>query len=99
MPLQRPSPLVALTDVASRTVAPALLPAAESLFSNLLAPLRGLAFWAAILLPLTYVPMVFGDVGATLGLVGAESHLVVVLLVCNAVAFLIGHGHNLPDES
>lgn len=52
---------------------------------------RAAAFWAAILLPVAYVPAVYG-VGA---FDGAWSTL--ALLVVHMLCVVIGHGHNRPD--
>ncbi|RLM57494.1 hypothetical protein DVK02_06940 [Halobellus sp. Atlit-31R] len=45
------------------------------------------SFWAAIVLPVTYLPLVVG------GLTGGESILFVWLVALNALAFVFGHGH------
>lgn len=52
---------------------------------------RAAAFWAAILLPVAYVPAIYG-VGV---FDGAWSTL--ALLVAHIVCVVIGHGHNRPD--
>jgi len=65
---------------------------AISFAASMLGPVRTAAFWSAVALPLTYLPMV-----AT----GAVWDLPVVfcaLLALNAVAFLVGHGHD-PDTA
>jgi hypothetical protein len=49
--------------------------------------LRGVSFWAAILLPITYLPLLSG------GLAGGEALLFVALIAINAGAFVLGHDH------
>jgi hypothetical protein len=51
------------------------------------APLRFVAFWAAVALPFLYVPLLFG------GLQGSEPLAFGLLLAANALALVIGHGH------
>lgn len=60
---------------------------AASIASTMLAPVRATAFWSAVMLPLIYLPLV-----AT-GLVWNRPMAFGALLVLNAVAFLVGHGH------
>lgn len=54
-------------------------------------PVRFVAFWLAVLLPLTYLPLL-----ATGVLTG---HLVTLagMLGLNAVAFVVGHSYNRPE--
>lgn len=85
--------MAALTHAASRTLPPTLKPMAESLVTGLLAPLRGVAFWGAILLPVTYLPMLFAETGPS------EPALLLALIVLNVLAFVVGHGHKQPDDS
>jgi hypothetical protein len=49
--------------------------------------LRGVSFWAAILLPITYLPLLSG------GLAGSEALLFVALIAVNAGAFVLGHDY------
>lgn len=49
--------------------------------------LRGVSFWAAIVLPIIYLPLLSG------GLSGGETLLFVALLAVNAGAFVLGHDH------
>jgi len=49
------------------------------------APLRFLAFWAAVALPFLYLPLLVG------GLDGQQVTVFVALLLANAVALVIGH--------
>jgi hypothetical protein len=51
------------------------------------APLRFIAFWAAVALPFLYVPLLAG------GLQGQQTVVFVGLLVANAVALVLGHEH------
>lgn len=98
MPLQPPSPLTVLSVAATRTVPPAIQPAAESVVRRSLASVRVFAFWTAILLPLVYLPALFGGGSDTLGLVG-QPLVVLGLLALNLLAFLVGHDHNLPEDA
>jgi VIT1/CCC1 family predicted Fe2+/Mn2+ transporter len=63
----------------------------ESMSSTLrrtvLAPIRFLSFWAAVLLPLVYLPLVHN------GLTGGETTVLAVLLAANAVALVVGHDY------
>jgi hypothetical protein len=54
---------------------------------SVLDPLRFLAFWASILLPLTYLPLLHG------GITGSELTVLAALLVANVVALIVGHGY------
>lgn len=56
--------------------------------ATLLAAPRALAFWAAIVLPLAYMPLL------TRGLTPEEVPMFVGLLLANVAALLVGHGHN-----
>lgn len=69
-----------------RTTAADLV-SSTTLRRSVLAPLRFLSFWAAVLLPLTYLPLVHG------GLTGNESTVLAALVVINAVALVVGHGY------
>jgi hypothetical protein len=48
---------------------------------------EALTFWAAILLPVTYLPLLFGGLG------GSEALLFAGLLACNVFALVAGHNH------
>jgi membrane protein required for beta-lactamase induction len=50
-------------------------------------PVRRVAFWAAIALPMAYLPLLVG------GLQGIEITLFLALLALNVVAVTIGHGY------
>jgi len=65
---------------------------AISFAASMLGPVRAAAFWSAVALPLTYLPMV-----AT-GAVWDRPVVFCALLALNAVAFLVGHGHD-PDTA
>jgi len=58
-----------------------------SVAASLLGPVRTAAFWSAVGLPLVYLPLV-----AT-GAVWNRPFVFCALLLLNAVAFLVGHGH------
>ena len=60
---------------------------AVSAAASLLVPVRTAAFWSAVALPLAYLPLVATGAMWDLPLVFCA------LLVLNAVAFLVGHGH------
>ncbi len=51
------------------------------------APLRFIAFWAAVALPFLYLPLLVG------GLRGQQVTVFVGLLFANVVALVIGHEH------
>ena len=48
---------------------------------------RGMSFWAAILLPLVYLPLLSGSLGPQTGLI------VIGLLGLNLIALFVGHNH------
>ncbi len=50
------------------------------------------SFWAAIVLPVTYLPLLAG------GLTGGEVLLFVALVAVNAGAFVLGHDYNPADD-
>ena len=60
---------------------------AAALIDVLGRPVKRVAFWAAIALPMTYLPLLAG------GLRGVEVTLFLALLSANAVAIVIGNGH------
>ena len=95
MTLQRPTPLLALTAAATESV---LQPVAESTARRLLAPVQGVAFWSAIVLPLTYLPILFSDAASASGPLGSDLPLVALLIVVNVLAFLLGHDHKRPAD-
>ena len=51
------------------------------------APLRFVAFWAAVALPFLYLPLLYG------GLSGEETLVFGFLLALNALALVLGHSH------
>ena len=67
-------------------------PALETLRSAVLPPVRALAFWTAIALPLIYVPML-----AT-GVVWEHPLTLLSVFLLNGVALLVGHGHKQPSD-
>ena len=54
--------------------------------------LRVASFWAAIALPVTYLPLLAG------GLTGSEALLFVTLVAVNAGAFVLGHDYDPADD-
>lgn len=66
----------------------ALPGSAAAVAASVLRPVRAVAFWAAVALPLVYLPLfVTGAVWDRPLAFGA-------LLALNFVAFLVGHGHD-----
>lgn len=61
--------------------------AAVSVGRRLQTPLRAGAFWAAIVLPFLYLPLLVG------GLAGSELVAFFGLMAANAVALLVGHDY------
>lgn len=55
--------------------------------TTILATLRRLGFWAAVLFPLTYLPVLYGVVGDT------GPVLVASLFVLNVCCLLLGQGY------
>ena len=51
------------------------------------ATVRGMSFWAAILLPLVYLPLLLGGLGSQTGFVFLG------LLALNLIALFVGHTH------
>jgi hypothetical protein len=60
---------------------------ASELVRSVARNLRGVSFWAAIVLPAVYLPLLSG------GLAGTEALLFVGLIAVNAGAFVFGHDH------
>lgn len=61
--------------------------AVTSLCRALVAGLRALAFWVAVVLPLAYLPMLY-EVGIT-----PSATTLVGLVAIHVVAIVVGHGH------
>ena len=57
--------------------------------AHLLRPLEAVAFWSAIALPFLHVPLLLRGLETT-----GELFTFFALLVLNAVAIIVGHGHN-----
>jgi hypothetical protein len=55
---------------------------------TLVRPVQAAAFWAAVTLPLAYLPAL------ALGIDTMSARIVATLLVANAVALVVGHGYN-----
>lgn len=55
---------------------------------HVLSPIRALSFWIAVALPFLYLPLLAMDLSRR-PVIGAF----LALLLCNAVALLIGHSH------
>ena len=81
------------TDRRART-APETLPALADRFgsvtTHLLSPVRAAAFWLAVLMPLTYLPLLAS------GQIAERPTAFVLLVTLNAVAFVLGHSHRSP---
>ncbi len=58
---------------------------------SVLRNLRIASFWAAIVLPITYLPLLAG------GLAGGDALLFAALVAINAGAFVLGHDHDPAD--
>jgi hypothetical protein len=72
-------------------VAGVISPAASrlrTLSSGVAGPIRPTAFWFAVLLPFTYVPMLAS------GFATDHAAAFLVLLASNVLAFVLGHSHN-----
>jgi len=50
-------------------------------------PLQALSFWTAVLLPLAYLPLVANGLG------DGETSVLFALVLTNAAALVLGHGH------
>jgi len=55
---------------------------------TLLAPVRGFAFWLAIVLPFLYVPLLVAGLESS-----ATRTVFGVLVLANAIALLVGHSY------
>lgn len=66
-------------------------PTFEMLRAVVLPPVRALAFWTAIALPLLYVPVLTTDV------VWEHPLALLALFLLNGAALLVGHEHRQPD--
>jgi len=53
---------------------------------------RGMCFWAAILLPLVYLPLLSGGLGSETGLI------VIGLLTLHLIALFVGHNHTNSNQ-
>jgi hypothetical protein len=56
------------------------------------ATVRGMSFWAAILLPLVYLPLLSGGLGSQTGFI------VIGLLALNLIALFVGHNHTNSNQ-
>ncbi|MFD1643611.1 hypothetical protein [Halohasta litorea] len=56
------------------------------------ATVRGMSFWAAILLPLVYLPLLSGDLGSQTGLI------VIALIALHLIALFVGHNHTHTNQ-
>ena len=52
--------------------------------------LRRVAFWAAVALPLVYLPVVFAPLSV-------DAPVIAALVGAHAVALYVGRGHRLPE--
>lgn len=55
-------------------------------------PVQRLAFWGAVLIPFSYLPLLSVGVDGTRGAL-----LLAALLIANVAALVVGHGHNRDD--
>ena len=58
----------------------------------LVRPVEAIAFWAAIVLPFLYIPLLVAGIDTFERLV-----VFVGLILLNVVAFIVGHHYNLPS--
>jgi hypothetical protein len=77
----------------SGRVADALLDNARTVADHVRPLLQATAFWSAVAMPFLYVPLLLG------GLTSGEAATFVGLLVANAAALVLGHGHRADDRS
>ncbi|WP_253739006.1 hypothetical protein [Halohasta salina] len=56
------------------------------------ATVRGMSFWAAILLPLVYLPLLSGGLGSQTGFIFLG------LLAVNLIALFVGHNHTHTNQ-
>jgi len=56
------------------------------------ATIRGMSFWAAILLPLVYLPLLSGGLGSQTGFI------VIGLLGLHLIALFVGHNHTHTNQ-
>jgi hypothetical protein len=56
------------------------------------ATIRGMSFWAAILLPLVYLPLLSGGLGSQTGFI------VIGLLALHLIALFVGHNHTHTNQ-
>jgi hypothetical protein len=56
------------------------------------ATVRGMSFWAAILLPLVYLPLLSGGLGSQTGFI------FISLLAVNLIALFVGHNHTNSNQ-
>jgi hypothetical protein len=59
---------------------------------GLRATVQGVSFWAAILLPLVYLPLLSGGLGPQTG------YIVIGLLALNLIALFVGHSHPQTNQ-
>lgn len=79
-----------MIPVSSRTVTSIPGPARSNAYTAVERAADGLrtaAFWATVLLPALYVPVLYG------GIAGQRTGIALLLLALNAVCALIGHDH------
>jgi hypothetical protein len=56
------------------------------------ATVQGMSFWAAILLPLVYLPLLSGGLGSQTGLI------VIGLLALHLITLFVGHNHTNSNQ-
>ncbi|WP_231185306.1 hypothetical protein [Haladaptatus sp. DYF46] len=61
--------------------------AVETAGKKLLAPVQFIGFWAAVTLPLGYLPFLYG------GSITDSADVLALLFVLNLVAMVVGHGY------
>lgn len=76
------------TDLPTPSAPAALAATAQETATTLADTGRATAFWTATGLPFVYLPMLFG------GLAADHPLTIAALLTLNALALLVGHGHD-----
>lgn len=66
--------------------------AAVSNYEVLFRPLEALGFWAAVVLPFVYVPLIVAGVHTT-----SEAAAVAVLVTVHVLALVVGHRYRLDE--
>lgn len=85
------SPLWPPADASPSRIVQQLLRSLRTAVTHVRPLLQATAFWSAVAMPFLYVPLLLG------GLTSGEAATFVGLLVANAAALVLGHGHRADD--